>query len=114
MSFNKQELLRIQESTSGFFKSSARKKIASALNGLATHLESIRNLGEEDLKKELIRLMNAFAKERQAALSKGAKGYGDSDWAQAAACESWVQEILSGNPERLKEVEQIVSYLIER
>ncbi len=41
--------------------------------------------------------MNEFTSRRQKAVSDGAMSYGHADWAVAAVCETWLNEVLMGD-----------------
>ena len=114
MSFNEQELIAIKHATSGFFKGGARKQIAQSLQKLAAYLEHIKSTQQQDHHQELLKLLNSFTEMRQEALRRGAKGYSDPNWASAAACESWLQELLRGDEKSVQDVEIVVLDLIER
>lgn len=108
------ELRKIRDATNGFFKGKARKRIKESLQELFSAMNASRSLEPEPQKEELIRLMNLWTSKRQDALDQGARGYGDADWAAAAACESWVQATLSMEGPDLVEVEDLVRELLGR
>jgi hypothetical protein len=114
MNFNAQELVSIKQATSGMFKGGARKQIAQSLQKLAAYLDHIESSQPQDHRQELIKLLNSFTEMRQEALRRGAKGYSDPNWASAAACESWLQELLTGDERGVQEVERLILALIER
>lgn len=114
MNFNAQELDAIKQATSGMFKGGARKQIAQSLQKLAAYLEHIESSQPQDYRQELLKLLNSFTEMRQEALRRGAKGYSDPSWASAAACESWLQELLTGDEKSVQDAEEIVLALIER
>lgn len=115
MGFHSQELERIKKATSGIFKKKARERIAYTLLRLSMHLEVVGKRSDQEIESEIKKLVNAFGSARQLALSNGAKGYGDPDWAEAAACESWVQAMMTGVDEQeMAKVNQLVHELIDR
>ena len=114
MSFHEEELVKIKNATSGFFKRSARMEIAASLRLLARKLEEILTLEEKVKQQELIKILSIYTTLRHLALETGANGYGHWEWASASACELWVQEILFGDESSIKRVEAIVYELMER
>lgn len=115
MSFHAEELLRIKNATSGMFKKKARQQVAYSLVRLSMHLEVLAKKPDDEIEKEMTKLLNAFTHARQHALANGAKSYSDPDWAQAAACESWVQALISNNGSgEIDKVNALVHELIDR
>ncbi|KFX69896.1 hypothetical protein TMS3_0110310 [Pseudomonas taeanensis MS-3] len=114
MGFNEEELTYIKIATSGFLKFGARKKIAGWLKPLAKKLEELKTLSATERDKELKEILNLYTAARQEEVRKGARNHGHAGWAAAAACESWVQEILGGNEQSIKRVEIIIFELIRR
>ena len=108
------ELRTIRDATSGLFKGKARKRIAESLKELFFELNKCRKLPPESQQPELMRLMNHWTAMRQAALARGANGYGDPDWAAAAACETWVQATVALEGPPLAEVEDLIRELLAR
>ena len=115
MGFHSEELERIKKATSGMFKKKTRERIAYSLLRLSMHLEVVGKRSDQEIEVEIKKLVNAFSSARQQALANGAKGYSDPDWAEAAACESWVQAMmLNTDPQEMAKVNQLVHELIER
>lgn len=114
MGFNEEELVRINDATSGIFKAGVRKKIAGALAILSEKIDAANSLSPEACRAELIELLNIFTASRQLSLQQGASGYGHAGWAASAACESWLQELLGGNDQSIARVEALVRQLISR
>ncbi len=114
MSFNEEELLRIKNATSGFFKKSARTKLAQALYELKPKIDAAKQLSAEEREKALKSLVKEAINARHCALQSGANSYDHPKWAAAAACESWLHELISGTPESLDRVEQLVIELMNR
>jgi hypothetical protein len=114
MSFNEEELIKIRDASSGLFKRGARKKIASSLRIASKKLAEIDSLEPEEKREEMIQLLNFFTASRQLAVQQGARGHGHAAWAAAAACESWLQELLNGSPDSTPRVESLIEELISR
>lgn len=114
MNFNFDELQKIKKATSGFFKGKARKAVAESLTELKPSVELLKQLDGSEQKSKLTQLVKAATAARQNALHAGANGYGDTNWAAAAACESWLHDLANGTPESNAAVENLVLELIER
>jgi hypothetical protein len=114
MSFNEEELLKIKKATSGFFKKQARATLAQALCELKPKIDAAKQLSAEDQEKALKALVKEATNARHYAMQSGANSYGHPKWAAAAACESWLHELISGTPESLNHVEQLVIELMNR
>lgn len=114
MDFNESELTKIMTATSGFFKKSARKKISSSLTNFKGKILEVQSLDAEEYDTALLKLINWATNKRQSALSSGASSYSNGDWAAAAACESWVQELMGGSQDSIQRVETLISKLIAR
>lgn len=108
------ELRKIRDATNGLFKGKARKRIKESLEELFHEMNAARSLEPEPQRAELLRLMNLWTTKRQDALARGASGYGDADWAAAAACESWIHATLGMEGPALAEVEELVRELLRR
>ncbi|HPE79630.1 MAG: hypothetical protein H6961_01325 [Chromatiaceae bacterium] len=114
MSFNEQELRKIQSATSGWFKKSARTAISLAISLMRPRIASAMNLPIEQRQTELKRLVNEASAARRTALLKGANSHGDPEWAAAAVCESWLHELTLGTRESIARVEAVVDELERR
>ena len=114
MSFNEQELNKIKNGTSGFFKKSARNAVAQALLDMKDKIDHAKQLGEDERDAALKKLMNEATAARQQALQAGANSHGDPQWAAAAACESWLHELVGGTPAGIVRVEAIIEELTQR
>ena len=111
MSFNEEELIKIKKATSGFFKKSARATIVDSLSSINKKIILAKNMDESDKKAALLKLMNEATEKRQRVLQSGANSYGHPEWAAAAACESWLQELFGGTPESIERVEVLIKEL---
>ena len=111
MSFNEQELVKIQKATSGFFKKSARVAVAHALLDMRGKVDHAKQLSEDERKAALEELMNEATAARHEALQAGASSHSDPQWAAAAACESWLHELVGGNPAGVARVAAIIDEL---
>lgn len=114
MGFNLDEMVEIKKATSGFFKKSARKLIACSLLEIKTQVDNVKQLEGVEREKVLKGLLKEAAIKRRQALQYGAKSYGGSQWASAAACESWLLELSCGTPESIAQIEVVVEELIMR
>ena len=114
MTFNEEELLKIQKATSGLFKKYARINVSAALFNLGSKIRHFESdfIYEEERKAFLKECLEEATAERKRALQSGANSYGDQHWAPAAACESLLLELLNGTPESIARVETIVNELI--
>ncbi len=114
MSFNIDELLKIEKATSGIFKKKARTFISNALSSLRPYIDEA--VAKEGLEREEIlkALVNRATGLRQEAVRQGARSHGSPEWAAAAACESWLHELLLGNKESISSVEKIIKRLEQR
>ena len=111
MSFNEEELIKIRQSTSGWFKKSARKAIAQSLLAMKPKIDSANKLDDAQREAELKKLMNEATAERHHALQSGANFYSHPKWAAAAACESWLHELIGGSTEGIVRVEMLIDEL---
>jgi len=114
MSFNEEELLKIKKATSGFFKKSAREAVAQSLLAIKPKIDAAKKLENPEREKALKALVNEATAARHHALQSGANSYGHPKWAAAAACESWLHEIVGGTSESIDHVEQLVMELMNR
>ena len=114
MSFNEDELRKIEDATSGWFKKSARVAISQAISMLRPSIENVKQLPDEQRQAELKQLVNEATEARHRALQHGANSYGHPEWAATATCESWLHELVGGNEESIARVEAIVSRLERR
>lgn len=114
MSFNEDELKKIQSKTSGWFKASARTAISRAISSYMPRVEAAKLLPEPEMKKALLVLVNQATKERHNALQGGANSYSNPSWAAAATVESWLHELMGGDPEGIKEVEAVIREMHSR
>jgi len=111
MSFNEDELKKIRSKTSGLFKAKARSAISSAISTYKPKIEIAKSLADSERKKALLALLNQAADERHVALQSGANSYGNQAWAAAATVESWLHELMGGDPQGIKNVEAIINQL---
>lgn len=114
MGFNEQELLKIYEATSGLFKKRARKGIAQALQDIKPKIEAAKKLSDVEKRNNLMLLANKAKSARHQALRQGANSYGHPQWAAAASCESWLHELIRGDPEGIRRVEELIQLLSNR
>ncbi len=114
MSFNEQELIQIRDATSGIFKRSARKKISESLLALRVKIDAALSLPEDELAEEILRLLNKATAERQRWLRSGARSYGHPGWAAAAACETWLHVLRSGDSEAAARIQPLIDELSSR
>jgi hypothetical protein len=114
MSFNEDELSKIKSKTSGFFKGKARLAISSAINDYEPKVRAAKLLPNIEKNKAILALVNQATNQRQAAQQNGANSYGDPDWAAAATIESWLQELMGGEPHGINNVEKLVQELRAR
>ncbi|KAF5433498.1 hypothetical protein C5S39_01565 [Candidatus Methanophagaceae archaeon] len=111
MSFTEEELIKIRKATSGWFKKSARTAIAHSLLALKPKIDSAKKLDETERQAAFKKLMNEATAARQHALQSGANSYGHPQWAAAAACESWLHELVGGTPGSIARVEALIEGL---
>lgn len=114
MSFNEEELKKIENATSGWFKKSARNAIAKAISSLRQRIENAKKLPEPQRLEALKQLVNEATAARHRALQSGANSYGHSVWAAAAACESWLHELVGGCADGIARVECLIDKLEQR
>jgi hypothetical protein len=114
MSFNEEELLKIEKATSGFFKKKARTFISNALSSLRPYVEEAMAKDDPERKEMLKALVNQATGLRQEAVRQGAKSYNHHMWAATASCESWLHELLLGSKESISRVEIIIRRLEQR
>ena len=113
MSFNVDELSKIKSATSGWFKGSARRDIATALSNLSSLVKQAKRMPPEGRAAALKELVNNATAARHQALENGASSYGHAEWAAASVCETWLHA-LAGGDEDLERVEQLVEELRSR
>jgi hypothetical protein len=114
MSFNEEELVKIKRATSGWLKKSARKTISHSLAAMKPKIDSAKKLDDHERQEALKKLMNEATYARQQALQSGANSHTHARWAAAAACESWLHELLGGTPDGIARVEQLIEELASR
>jgi hypothetical protein len=114
MGFNEEELLKIKKATSGLFKKKARRAIAQSLLAMKPRIEAARKLDGAEDEEALKILVNEATDARHLALQLGANSHGHPQWAAAAACESWLHELVSGTPESIIRIEEIIAHLSNR
>jgi Tfp pilus assembly protein FimT len=79
------------------------------------HIEDLGKKSDQEINAEMKRLLNTFSSARQQALDNGATDYGDPSWAEAAACESWVQALMANTDENeMARINHLVHELIDR
>ncbi len=111
MSFNEEELIKIRKATSGWFKKSARKTIAQSLLAMKPKIDVAKKLDDTHREEAIKKLMNEATATRQHALQSGANSYSHPQWAAAAACESWLHELVGGTPEGISRIEVLIDEL---
>ncbi|MEH6578070.1 MAG: hypothetical protein V7731_13425 [Amphritea sp.] len=111
MSFNEDELIKIKKKTSGFFKGKARSAISITIGSYKPKIEAARILDEPERNKALLALVDQATAERHLALQSGASSYGNPAWAAAATVESWLHELMVGDPQSIQNVEAIIDEL---
>ena len=114
MSFHVDELLKIKEASSGFFKRKARYAISNHLAACKLKLQALEDASDEQRTNSLKKLMNEYTDQRHQALQNGASGYGDPMWGAASACEGWIHVLIFGEPWEIREYSLMVDKLIER
>ncbi len=114
MSFNEEELLKIEKATSGIFKKKARTFISNALSSLRFYVNEAM-AKEEPAREEMLKaLVNQATGLRQEAVRQGARSHSNPEWAATAACESWLHELLGGTADSIARVECIIDRLERR
>ena len=109
------ELRKIMNKTSGWFKGEARARIRQSLKTLSSDMARIKTLPESERLQALKPLVAEWTEKRHQALQMGATGYSDPAWAAAAACESWVMSAAGFcDSAEQAEVEALVGQLIAR
>ena len=68
MSFNLEELEKIDQAISGLFRGSLREIVADSLASLAPKILHAISMPEEQSKEELVKLMNFYTATRKAAV----------------------------------------------
>ncbi|MEI6258747.1 MAG: hypothetical protein WCR46_02410 [Deltaproteobacteria bacterium] len=114
MSFYEEDLKKIEDATSGWFKKSARNAIAQAISALRPRIENAKKLPEPQRQAELKQLTNEATAARHRALQFGANSYCHPDWAAASACESWLKELDGGTADGIARVERLIDRLERR
>lgn len=114
MSFNENELRKIESATSGWLKKKARAAITQSIHAWRPKIEKAKILPEAQRIDELKRLVNEATAARQRALQSGANSHGHPEWAAAAVCESWLHELLGGTAESIARVEILIDKLERR
>lgn len=114
MSFNESELLKIEKATSGIFKKKARTFISNALGSLRPYIEEAQSKDPAEREEMLKTLVNQATGLRQEAVRQGARSHSHPEWAAAASCESWLQELILGDSESISKVEKVIQRLENR
>jgi len=114
MGFNEDELLKIKKAASGLFKKKAREAVAQALLAMKPRIDAVKKLDGDEYKEALKILVQETTDVRHLALQSGANSYGNPQWVAAAACESWLHELVRGTPSSISRVEQIIDQLYNR
>ena len=114
MSFNEEELLKIKKATSGWFKKSARTALSQALSVMKPRIDAAKKLNDTERQAALNFLTNEAMAARHQALRSGANSHGHPQWAAAAACESWLHELVGGTPESIARAELLIAGLSNR
>lgn len=112
--FHEEQLITIKKATAGFFKKSARKNIARCLLNLKPRIDIAKKLGDTERQTALKDLLYEATAARHRALQSGANSFGHPQWAAAAACESWLLELLLGKPKSIARVEDLINELSMR
>lgn len=114
MSFNLEELKKIRTKTNGIFSKKSRLAISESLSRAKLDVDKAKGLSEEDKHAQLLPLLNTATKQRNIAVQNGASSYSDAEWASAAAVESWISELLTGDKNDVQQIEIAVYDLIAR
>ena len=114
MSFNEEELLKIEKATSGIFRKKARTFVSNALSSLRPYVDEALAKEESEREEMLKALVNRATGLRQESVRQGAKSHSHPEWAAAASCESWLHELLLGNKQSISRVEKIIQRLEKR
>ena len=114
MSFNEDELLKIKKATSGFFKKKTKIAVTQALVAIKPRIDAVKKLNGDKRIEALNILVNEATNARHLALQRGATSYKDPQWAAAAACESWLQELIGGTSKGIARVDQLIKELSDR
>ena len=114
MSFNEDELRKIDNATSGWMKKKARTKITQYIRSWRPRIEKAQKLPDGERQDELKRLVNEATTLRHQALQNGANSHGHPEWAAAAVCESWLHELVGGTAESIDRVESLIDKLENR
>ena len=114
MSFNENELLKIEKATSGFFKKTVRSAISEAISELRPKVEDAKKLPKDERGNVLKHLLKNAAHQRKKAILEGATSYGHPFLASKAVCESWLQELVFGTDDSISRVEEIIDRLHHR
>ena len=114
MSFNYDELVKIKNATDGFFGKKARMAIRAAVIDVAERITAAKKQPVAEQKALLLKLLNQKTYLRQTALRSGSASYSNPEWASAAVCESWLQELLMGDSEDIAMIELILKQITER
>lgn len=114
MSFNEEELKKIENATSGWFKKSARLEISQAISEWRPRIETAKQLPEDQRDAALKQLVNEATEARHRALQKGANSHGHPEWAATATCESWLRDWIGGTADSIARVEVLIGGLERR
>ena len=114
MNKNEDELRKIKEKTSGFFKGKSRRTISNAINKYRPKIDAAKSLSEPEKNEALKALLNQATNERHIALQNGANSYSHPAWAAAATIESWLFELIGVNSNGVSSVEIIIQELNNR
>ena len=114
MSFNEEELRKIEDATSDSSKKSAQKAITRAIAALRPKIEKAKGLPETQRQTTLNHLINKATAARHSALQSGASSDDHPAWAAAAVCESWLHELAGGTEDSIARVESLIDRLEQR
>jgi hypothetical protein len=114
MSFNEDELLKIESATSGWLKKKARAAINQSIRTWRPRIDNTKTLPEAQRQDELKLLATEASAARHKALQNGANSHGHPEWAAAAVCESWIHELLGGSAEGIARVEAVIDKIESR
>lgn len=77
-------------------------------------IDGAKGLADTERQTALKALLNGATADRKRAVQYGANSYGNPQWAAAAACESWLHELILGTPEGIVLVESLIRELSRR
>ncbi|MFT4789926.1 MAG: hypothetical protein ACJAUL_003644 [Paraglaciecola sp.] len=114
MSFNEEELKKVQSMTSGALKGKARSAIADTIREYDPKIQHAKSLAPEYGQKALLVLTNHASKQRHLALQGSVSSFNNSAWTAAATVENWLHELMGGDEQGIQSVEAIIEQLRAR